>query len=153
MTSLFRYFDFDGDGVIRPVDLRNGLRCIAEVYSEAFSKQEINKLTAQIFQGVDEEKLTIDEFTEAVKTKDLRLYVAVQNRRRAAGGGAQGSKQKSKPEQLTWSGDAKMTPVREIASSGPQSDVDGKGPTGQTAAEITPTASVKAKRISEVSEV
>mmetsp|Transcript_23473 Transcript_23473/g.37717 ORF Transcript_23473/g.37717 Transcript_23473/m.37717 type:complete len:90 (+) Transcript_23473:1760-2029(+) len=53
ITSLFRYFDFDGDGLITRMDLRTGLQSIAEVYKEEFQDDDVDKLINRIFGGTN----------------------------------------------------------------------------------------------------
>ncbi|GAB5369140.1 hypothetical protein AAMO2058_001380000 [Amorphochlora amoebiformis] len=78
ITSLFRYFDFDGDGLVTEKDFKNGIQSMAEVYAESFTQKEIDALTKRIFVGNSSKNgISIDVFVQVLKQRDPALFYAV----------------------------------------------------------------------------
>jgi len=88
ITSLFRYFDFDGDGVIVETDLLNGLKSISEVYKENFTKEEIEQLVQAVFN--DEKKqangITIDAFAACLQKRNSKFNAESKRHSNTSGG-------------------------------------------------------------------
>mmetsp|Transcript_11084 Transcript_11084/g.21404 ORF Transcript_11084/g.21404 Transcript_11084/m.21404 type:complete len:436 (-) Transcript_11084:184-1491(-) len=75
ITSLFRYFDFDGDGKVTELDFKNGLQSISEVYAEEFTQKEVDDLVERVMGNNSEIK--IEEFQARITKQHPKLFAAV----------------------------------------------------------------------------
>jgi len=64
VKTMFRYFDLNGDGVISPEELANGLVCLGKVYDESFKLDEVNTLVAHL----DKDKNNSIDYSEFLDT-------------------------------------------------------------------------------------
>mmetsp|Transcript_12096 Transcript_12096/g.18030 ORF Transcript_12096/g.18030 Transcript_12096/m.18030 type:complete len:846 (+) Transcript_12096:67-2604(+) len=79
LTSLFRYFDFDGDGVISAMDVKNGIQTMADVYSESFTDKQVNRFVTKLFKESKSEGMTIESFASSIRSRYLfiteKIYI------------------------------------------------------------------------------
>jgi len=64
VKTMFRYFDLNGDGVISPQELANGLVCLGKVYNETFEVEEVKTLVAHL----DKDKSNSIDYSEFLNT-------------------------------------------------------------------------------------
>mmetsp|Transcript_32754 Transcript_32754/g.63923 ORF Transcript_32754/g.63923 Transcript_32754/m.63923 type:complete len:695 (-) Transcript_32754:191-2275(-) len=64
VKTMFRFFDLNGDGVISPQELANGLVCLGKVYEESFEVDEVKTLVAHL----DKDKSNSIDYSEFLNT-------------------------------------------------------------------------------------
>ena len=72
VRSMFRFFDSDGNGVISPGELENGLVCLAKVYGIEFSSGEVKELCKHLDKNKDN-SIDYEEFFSCFSVANPKL--------------------------------------------------------------------------------
>lgn len=69
---MFRFFDSDGNGVISPGELENGLVCLAKVYGIEFSSGQVKELCKHLDKNKDN-SIDYEEFFSCFSVANPKL--------------------------------------------------------------------------------